>query len=99
MLLLKNKISKFIKKINKNSIEKPAIIILLDETNSSIEDLVSSIVNYLKEQKKTCEIIRNDIKNEPILLISGSRYALLKKNISFRTKLTSFKRIILIPLE
>lgn len=99
MLLLKNKISKFIKKINKNSIEKPAIIILLDETNSSIEDLVNSIVNYLKEQKKTCEIIRNDMKNEPILLISGNRYALLKKDVSFRTKLTSFQRIILIPLE
>lgn len=99
MMLFKNEISKFIKKIKKNSIEKPAIIILLEEMNSNVEDLMNSIVNYLKGQKKTCEVIRNNTKNEPILLISGNKYTLLKKDVSFGTNSTSFQRIILIPLE
>ncbi len=99
MILIKNEISKFIKKVKRNSIEKSAAVILLDEMNSSVEDSVNSIVNCLREQKKTCEIISNGTKNEPILLISGNKYTLLKKDISFGTNLTSFQRIILIPLE
>ncbi|MBV7274499.1 hypothetical protein I6U48_16525 [Clostridium sp. PL3] len=99
MIGAKNEISKFIRRIKKNSIEKTALIILLDEMNSSMEDLTNSVVNYLKEQKKSCKIISKGIKNEPILLISGNKYTLLKKDISFGTNLTSFQRIILIPLE
>ncbi|WP_411681495.1 hypothetical protein [Clostridium thailandense] len=99
MIGAKNEISKFIRRIKKNSVEKTALIILLDEMNSSTEDLTNSVVNYLKEQKKTCEIIGKVIKNKPILLISGNKYTLLKKDISFGTNLTSFQRIILIPLE
>ncbi len=95
----KNGVLKFIRRIKKKSIEKSAIIILVDEMNSSVEDLLILIVNYLRKQNKACEIIRKGVNNEPILLISGNKYKLLKKDVSFGTNLNSFQRIILIPLE